>query len=154
MAIAAKEAVLNRSLFLNKCSIRVDRGERGISHLFKDSSTRALLSEAESRVTALAILDRICGPFRGYEAEFDAESANKVGFHHPDFDDDRDPHQSSALGMLMIEAFAPNGCADLARYSPMLNKSGAPEAILAADAAGDLWYDEVCNPFSTRYELY
>ena len=60
------------------------------------------------------------------------------------------PHPKAALGMLMVEAFAPNGLADLDRYRPMLEDVD-PEA---GEAADDAWWAEVCEPFRLRYEFW
>lgn len=93
----------------------------------------------------LTILDRICGPYRGADAEFEAEDPSKPGFVHPEFSDYTDPHPKAALGMLMLEAFAPNGVSDLARYAPMFGTGPGEEA------ACDAWWAEVYEPFKKRF---
>lgn len=99
---------------------------------------------------ALSILDRICEPYRGCDAEFESEDSGTPGKVHPEFDDFREPHPAAALGMLMLEAFAPNGVSDLERYRPMLDGSGGEEA---EEKACDAWWDEVNNPFKARYDF-
>lgn len=94
---------------------------------------------------AIEILDKICKPFRGADAEFESTNPENTDQVHPEFDDCRHPHPKAALGMLLLEAFAPNGLADLERYSPML--SDGPDA----DDACDLWWDEILEPFTNRY---
>ena len=96
--------------------------------------------------SALSILDRLCTPYRGDDAEFESMDPNKPDYVHPECDDWRYPHRSMALGMLMLEAFAPNGIDDLARYHPMLDGEG-----VAQEDAWAAWKSEVCDPFSDRY---
>jgi hypothetical protein len=96
---------------------------------------------------ALEMLDRICNPYRGADAEFEAEDPANPGSVHSEFADYTDPHQKAALGMLMLEAFAPNGIADLARYSPMLNTGPGEEK------ACDEWWAEVYEPFNKRFNF-
>lgn len=99
--------------------------------------------------TAISILDRICEPYRGTDAEFESEDPARNGYVHPEFDDYRDPHLKAALGMLLLEAFAPNGIADLPRYQPMITESGPAEEV-----ACDAWWEEIRAPFAARYEFY
>jgi hypothetical protein len=96
--------------------------------------------------TALALLDRVCKKYRGYDAEFEAEDPNNPGTVHPDYDSYTDPHPNAALGMLMVEAFAPNGLTDLPKYAAMLNGEGDEE-----EAACDAWWQDVYEPFRKRY---
>ncbi len=98
--------------------------------------------------SALEILDRICRPWQGADAEFEAEDPNRPEYVHPEFDDYRDPHPGAALGMLLVEAFAPNGLEDLPRYSPMLD-GGTDE-----EAACDAWLTEIHDPFAERYDFH
>lgn len=53
--------------------------------------------------TALDILDEICEPYRGADAEFDAEDPKNPGRQHPDYYRYTDP--MGPLGMLIKEAF-------------------------------------------------
>lgn len=92
-------------------------------------------------MTALQLLDLICEPFRGCDAEFESEDPNRQGHVHPDFPEWRSPHRDAALGMLMLEAFAPNGVADLDRYAEM------------SEDAGEAWWDDVVVPFRQSYDF-
>lgn len=103
------------------------------------------LSQRQPGETALSLLDKVCKGYGG-DAEFDAEDPHDPDSMHPDFFDYRDPHPKAALGMLMLEAFAPNGLADLGRYAPMLDDN-----LPDSDQANELWWDEVCEPFRKRY---
>lgn len=96
--------------------------------------------------TAIELLDRVCARYRGADAEFEAEDPNHPDQVHPDYDDYTDPHPGAALGMLMVEAFAPNGLQDLPRYAAMLDGVGEEE-----EAAFDAWAAEVEDPFRRRY---
>lgn len=111
-------------------------------------SAEMALRDRKAGETAIAMLDRICEPYRGYDAEFEAEDPNDPGNVHPDIGDYTDPHPKAALGMLMVEAFAPNGLDDLPRYQAMLNGEGVAEV-----EACDAWFAEVERPFSARYKL-
>lgn len=96
--------------------------------------------------SAIELLDAICEPYHGCDAEFEAENPKKRGQVHPDFGDWTEPHLGAALGMLMVEAFAPNGVADLERYRPAFD--GRDD-----EAALDAWYAEVYDKFKARYEF-
>jgi len=89
---------------------------------------KLLRAREEGKVTlsALEILDILCEPWRGCDAEFSH-------YRLPQFD----------LGKLMIEAFSPNGLADLPKYL----EAEWDEEI------DDLWWEEVCKPFSDRYDF-
>lgn len=96
---------------------------------------------SKSRVpngSALDLLDQICEPYRNFDAEF--EYANEH------FNYLTDPHPHSALGMLMVEAFAPNGLNDLDRYSAMISSNSAESEV-----AKQNWNIEVYKPFNNRY---
>lgn len=98
--------------------------------------------------SAIQILDRICTPYRNTDAEFESTDPAAPDQVNPEFDDSRDPHPNAALGMLLLEAFAPHGVADLLRYAAMLNDDD-PQAEFACDA----WWAEVCEPFRKRYQF-
>lgn len=104
------------------------------------------LSNRKPGDTALSLLDAVCRGHEGCDAEFEAEDPANPGRIHPEINDYCDPHPNAALGMLMLEAFAPNGVADISKYAPMLI-SNHPDG----ENATDLWRDEVCIPFSKRY---
>ena len=55
--------------------------------------------------TALALLDEICEPYRGADAEFEAEDPNNHGHTHPEYGSYTDP--KGPLGILIREAFEP-----------------------------------------------
>ncbi len=96
--------------------------------------------------SAIEILDRICTPYRNSDAEWDAADPADPTKTHPEFVAYTDPHARAALGMLMLEAFAPNGVADRERYAPMLD-SDDPDEEVACEA----WWAEVYEPFKQRY---
>jgi hypothetical protein len=97
---------------------------------------------------ALAILDRVCLKYQGSDAEFESEDPANPGASHPDYYSYTDPHPKAALGMLMVEAFAPNGLADLPTYAAMLDDAGDEE-----EAAYEKWEAEVEEPFRRRYRF-
>lgn len=102
--------------------------------------------------TALEILDRLCELYRGSDAEFGAEDPGQPGRIHPVYSDYRHPHPDSALGMLMLEAFAPHGMDDLPRYRAMLvnDRDGVEDKEQASEA----WWCEVRDAFANRYDFY
>ena len=51
-----------------------------------------LMSNRPSGMTALQLLDMICEPHRGCDAEFEAEDPSRPGHVHPEFRDWCDPH--------------------------------------------------------------
>lgn len=97
---------------------------------------------------ALDILDRICTPYRGRDAEFESENPENTDQVHPEYDYFTDPHPKAALGMLMVEAFAPKGVASLDRYAGM----GSDDPDEDEDAS-DRWFEEVYFPFKERYKF-
>ena len=119
---------------------------------------RVIGPQAEHAVTtrrpgesALAILDRLCQPWRDTDAEWSAVDPSNPSRVHPDYPEITSPHPHASLGMLMVEAFAPNGLADLPRYAPMLSTDATREARFEADEA---WWNEVGEPFKKRYEFW
>jgi hypothetical protein len=97
--------------------------------------------KSKSRVrtdSALELLDAICEPYKNFDVEF--EYANEH------FNYLTDPHPYAALGMLIVEAFAPNGLNDLDRYSLMISSTTADSAL-----AEQRWNIEVYKPFKNRY---
>lgn len=91
--------------------------------------------------TALQLLDIICEPYRGCDAEFESEDPARPGHVHPEFPDWRFPHPNAGLGMLILEAFAPNGLADRERYDA------------DDDESQDAWWDDLIVPFRKRYDF-
>ena len=75
---------------------------------------------------ALELLDLICEHWRGHDAEFDDYAS-------------LDGTESPALALLILEAFAPNGLADLAKYSS------------DDEDDTDAFYEEVYSQFRERY---
>lgn len=90
-----------------------------------------LITRRRDGEAALAMLDTICEPYRNTDAEFSYSI---------------DPHAETALGVLLVEAFAPNGADDLERYMPMLDDTHPRH-----DAASDDWHREIYEPFIARY---
>lgn len=114
---------------------------------------------ARPDLDALRILDEAVSRARntpGFtpDAEFEASHPTKPGIVHPEISSWTDPHPLAPLGMLMVEAFAPDGLRDLSRY---WYANGVPmEYPSSSDieaAACDLWWEEVYKPFKTRYGL-
>lgn len=87
------------------------------------------------------------------DAEFESQDPNDPTSTHPEFIMDTDPHPSSPLGMLMLEAFAPNGTADVERYRPMLEGTPDGEEDEAEETACERFWEEVKDPFRARYGL-
>lgn len=107
---------------------------------------QAIYANRPAGQTALQILDQICEPFRGCDAEFESEDPNRPGHVHPDFDNWRDPHPGAGLGMLLLEAFAPNGIDDLQRFAPGFDDRDDEVAV-------DAFWKEILGPFRERYDF-
>lgn len=88
--------------------------------------------------TAIELLDMICEPYRGCDAEFEAEHPDLPGRVHPEIVDYTDPN--GPLGVLIVEAFGESGC-DYMR--------GWPEDEESVKA----FYYGPYNQFSERYEF-
>ena len=56
----------------------------------------------------------------------------------------------------MVEAFAPNGLADLPRYQYMVPQLRPDDVYDKSmdDAACDAWWSEVYTPFKQRYNFW
>lgn len=111
--------------------------------------------------TALSILDRFCyHKGIGGDAEWEAEDSERPGHCHPLIGNYTDPDPNAGLGMLMVEAFAPNGLADLPKYHGVLGYrptgDDAADSILEAEAekSCDLWWSEIHEPFKQRYDFW
>jgi hypothetical protein len=108
---------------------------------------------------ALSILDRFCKG-RGGDAEWEAEDPKRPGFQHPEIGHYTDPDPAAGLGMLMVEAFAPNGLKDLSKYhgvlgyTPTGNTKADVKLVAAAEQSADLWHKEVYAPFKKRYKFW
>ena len=85
--------------------------------------------------TAIELLDQICEPWRGCDAEFESEDTNAPGRTHPDYTHYSDP--TGPIGVLITEAFGEAG----RDYS-----DGWPD-----DAAVDAWWDGPRRLFRERY---
>lgn len=107
-----------------------------------------LLSRRLPGESAIDLLDKICRPYAKTDAEFESEDPNDPNCVHPDYDRYTDPHPKAALGMLMLEAFAPNGVTDLKRFEPML--ADHPDSAAACDA----WWEEVYGQLKMRYGFW
>lgn len=86
-----------------------------------------------SKEKALALLDKICNPWRGCDAEFEAKDPDNPRNVHPVESDYKYPPH--ALGELLAVAFGEGRTFD-------------------HDDDDDPYYDVVIAPFSRRYQLY
>jgi hypothetical protein len=108
---------------------------------------------------AIDILDRFCKG-RGGDAEWEAEDPERPGFMHPKIGQYTDPDPDAGLGILMVEAFAPNGLGDLSKYEGVMGyrQTGIPETDAKlereAEASSDLWWKEVYEPFKKRFNFW
>lgn len=112
-------------------------------------SAEVALAHRKPGDTALALLDRACARYRAYDAEFESTDPDNPGRVHPEFAFSTDPHPKAALGMLMVEAFAPGGLSALPRYAAMLGTAEGQEDL--EEAAYEVWREEVSVPFRDRY---
>ena len=96
--------------------------------------------------TALALLDEICEPYRGADAEFEAVDPKKPGHVHPQYSHYTEPN--GPLGILIAEAFSP--AVDWKVLKQEAEKSGNEETI---EEFYNSWYDKVESQFSARYEF-
>jgi hypothetical protein len=122
-------------------------------------AVQVVYERRNSQESALDILDRFCKG-RGGDAEWEAEDPARPGYQHPEFIHYTDPHPSAGLGMLMVEAFAPNGLSDLPKYEGVLGYQPSDNAAIdrdraaAADTSNELWRMEVYSPFNKRYGFW
>ena len=86
--------------------------------------------------SAIELLDAICEPYRGSDAEFEAEDPNQRGHIHPDYEQYTDP--AGPLGKLIIEAFDKENV-------------GTWESAERDDAFYDRWYDGPYDQFRKRF---
>lgn len=91
---------------------------------------------AFTNLTALAALDMICNPYRGCDAEFEAEDPNRPGHIHPEYADYTDPN--GPIGKLIIEAFGETGKDYYGEWG---------------EAEQDAWFDGPYTKFKDRYEF-
>lgn len=101
--------------------------------------------------TALEILDEICEPWRGCDAEFEMEDPANPGYVHPEIGNYNDP--DGPLGILIAEAFGDPGV----DYMKGWHSDDSDEQ----DAAGDRWWGHLrdparmgpCRKFRKRYDF-
>jgi hypothetical protein len=87
-----------------------------------------------SSAEALRVLDTICEPYRGSDAEFEAAFTGSEAAGN--YNDYRDP--DAPLGRLMIVAF-----------------EVSPNVVASIDEEEDnRWYEEVVVKFKDRYDFY
>jgi hypothetical protein len=92
---------------------------------------------------AIDILDQICKPWYGCDADFEAEDPNNLGHDHPDYGSYTDPQ--GPLGILIAEAFGKPG----KDYKYKLD--GTYETN---EKESDKWYDGPYRKFRKRYDIY
>lgn len=96
--------------------------------------------------TAIEILDQICEPYRGCDAEFEAPDPNNPGKVHPDYGSYTDIN--APIGILIAEAFSTNvNWAELWRKAIESNDDDKIEEFF------NKWYDEPYAQFRQRYEF-
>lgn len=116
-----------------------------------EKAATILVARRKPGETALALLDQACKGHHNTDAEFESTDPDELSQVHPEYANSTDPHPKAPLGMLLLEAFAPNGVADQARYAPMLGSEDPDDDGEAEDAAYELWRTEVYEPFKARY---
>lgn len=92
--------------------------------------------------TALELLDEICLPYKGCDAEFEAENPKRPGHQHPDYIFYTDPE--GPLGKLIIEAFG--GGRD---WAGELKRASNEEF----EALNEEWQEGPLAEFDKRYEF-
>ena len=96
--------------------------------------------------TALALLDQICEPYRGCDAEFEAEDPNHRGHIHPEYTHYTEPN--GPLGILITEAFGQG-----TDWNGLRAKALATGDDDKVEAFDDAWYDGPYSAFRSRYEF-
>ena len=96
--------------------------------------------------TALEILDIICEPYRGADAEFEAEDLNNPGHQHPEYCRYTDPKGS--LGVLIKEAFDPT-----VDWIALQRKAEETKDDDKIDEFYESWGERVEKQFDVRYEF-
>lgn len=84
--------------------------------------------------SALDLLDKICGPYRNSDAEFESADPENPTQTHPKYDQYTDP--DGPIGRLIKEAFAPD----------------FPDPV--DDDDWESWFDGPYGEFRKRYEFY
>jgi hypothetical protein len=98
-----------------------------------------LALELRTNQKALALLDKICKPYEGCDAEFERT-------HNTQYTD-----TDQALGKLITEAFG--GRKDWAKAIKKGAKAAKAAGAGAENLALDGWYDQVYAKFRKRYDL-
>ena len=95
---------------------------------------------------ALVLLDEICEPYRGSDAEFEAVDPNNPGLTHPEYCQYTDP--KGPLGVLIREAFDPT--VDWIALQREAEKTGDDDKI---EEFYESWGDGPEKQFDARYEF-
>lgn len=101
-----------------------------------------------TRQEALDLLDMICEPHRGCDAEFEAEDPNRPGRVHPEYVDYTDP--IGPLGFFIIAAFDESGRDWASDYRAARAKDDDGEAF---EQFVDDWGEGPEGSFSKRYDF-
>jgi len=96
--------------------------------------------------TALEILDEICEPYRGADAEFEAEDPGNPGHTHPEYCRYTDP--KGPLGSLIREAFDP--ATDWIALEDKIEATGDDDKI---EEFQESWGYGPEEQFDARYEF-
>jgi len=96
--------------------------------------------------TALALLDEICEPYRGADAEFEAVDPNNPRHTHPEYWRYTDP--KGPLGILIREAFDPT--VDWVALQRKAEETGDDDKI---EQFYESWGVGPASQFDARYEF-
>jgi hypothetical protein len=96
--------------------------------------------------TAISLLDEICEPYRGADAEFEAEDPKNPGHQHPKYCRYTDP--KGPLGILIKEAFDPT--TDWLALQEQAEKTGDDDTI---ESFYESWGNGPEAKFDARYEF-
>jgi len=96
--------------------------------------------------TALELLDEICEPYRGADAEFEAEDPKNPGHTHPEYCRYTDP--KGPLGVLIREAFAP--AVDWIDLQRKAEETGDDDMI---EEFYESWGTGPAKQFDSRYDF-
>lgn len=108
------------------------------------------LSLAKPEMPALEILDQAAKGNEGSDAEFESIDPVNHNCVHPLYDDDR--YLPSPFGELLRRAFAPDLDAREMLFATQRD-SEDPAVDARIEAACDLWWERVIEPFRARYRL-
>lgn len=98
--------------------------------------------------SALELLDTICKPYTGCDAEFESVDPNDPTCSHPDYPYFTDP--AGPLGRLIIEAFDDSGTDWLAEQRALIEKDASCEEW---DEYSERWYEGPYGRFQERYRF-